>query len=39
MAQLCLRTLGASGPQPKQACGNWANAVLSGTEGASIQLR
>ncbi|MGH8852970.1 MAG: NPCBM/NEW2 domain-containing protein, partial [Telluria sp.] len=39
LGQLSLRTLGASGPQPLRTCGNWANAVLTGTEGATLKLR
>ncbi|MGZ5198358.1 MAG: TIM-barrel domain-containing protein [Telluria sp.] len=37
--QLTLRTLGATGPQPDRTCGNWANAALTGTEGATVRLR
>jgi alpha-glucosidase (family GH31 glycosyl hydrolase) len=37
--QLSLRTLGARGAHPAQVCGNWANAVLTGTEGATVRLR
>ncbi len=39
LGQLSLRTLGATGTQPSRTCGNWANAVLTGTEGASVSLR
>jgi alpha-glucosidase (family GH31 glycosyl hydrolase) len=39
LSQLSLRTLGARGSQPAQVCGNWANAVLTGTEGATARLR
>ena len=39
LGQLSLRTLGARGPQAARVCGNWANAVLLGTEGASVRLR
>ena len=39
LRQLSLRTLGARGAQPAQVCGNWANAVLLGTEGATVRLR
>jgi len=39
LRQLSLRTLGARGAQPAQVCGNWANAVLLGTEGATIRTR
>jgi len=39
LSQLSLRTLGALGSQPAQVCGNWANAVLTGTEGAKARLR
>ena len=39
LSQLSLRTLGARGSHPAQVCGNWANAVLTGTEGASARLR
>ena len=37
--RLSLRTVGAVGPEPARTCGNWANAVLSGTEGATVKLR
>ncbi|MBJ7313442.1 TIM-barrel domain-containing protein [Rugamonas sp. CCM 8940] len=37
--QLSLRTLGASGAQPSQVCGNWANAVLIGSEGSTVRPR
>ncbi|WP_426165714.1 TIM-barrel domain-containing protein [Pseudoduganella sp. R-34] len=39
LRQLSLRTLGARGAQPAQVCGNWANAVLLGTEGATAKTR
>ena len=39
LTQLSLRTLGAQGAQPAQVCGNWANAVLIGTEGATVRPR
>ena len=39
LRQLSLRTLGAHGVQAAQACGNWANAVLLGTEGATVRTR
>ena len=39
LRQLSLRTLGARGAQPAQVCGNWANAVLLGTEGATVRPR
>jgi alpha-glucosidase (family GH31 glycosyl hydrolase) len=39
LSQLSLRTLGAKGSRPAQVCGNWANAVLTGTEGATARLR
>lgn len=39
LAQLSLRTLGARGARPAQVCGNWANAVLQGKEGATVKLR
>ncbi|WP_374580155.1 TIM-barrel domain-containing protein [Pseudoduganella sp.] len=39
LRQLSLRTLGARGAQPAQVCGNWANAVLLGTEGATVRTR
>ena len=39
LRQLSLRTLGARGAQPAQVCGNWANAVLIGTEGATVRTR
>lgn len=39
LSQLSLRTLGARGAQPAQTCGNWANAVLLGTQGATVRLR
>ncbi len=35
LTQLSLRTLGARGARPGQVCGNWANAVLIGSEGDS----
>ncbi len=37
--QLSLRTLGANGAQPSQVCGNWANAVLIGSEGSTVRPR
>lgn len=39
LGQISLRTLGARGSKPAQVCGNWANAVLLGTEGATVQPR
>jgi hypothetical protein len=39
LKQLSLRTLGARGTRPAQVCGNWANAVLLGTEGATVRTR
>lgn len=39
LAMLSLRTLGARGAHPARTCGNWANAVLIGTEGATVKLR
>lgn len=39
LRQLSLRTLGARGAQPARVCGNWANAVLLGTEGATVKTR
>jgi alpha-glucosidase len=39
LRQLSLRTLGAHGAQPAQVCGNWANAVLLGTEDATVRMR
>jgi len=39
LSQLSLRTLGARGAHPAQVCGNWANAVLTGTEGATVKPR
>lgn len=39
LSQVSLRTLGARGSKPAQVCGNWANAVLIGTEGATVQPR
>lgn len=34
LREISLRTLGARGARPAQVCGNWANAMLTGTEGA-----
>lgn len=39
LSNLSLRTLGARGARPAQVCANWANAVLSGSAGASATLR
>lgn len=39
LSQLSLRTLGARGGKPAQVCGNWANAVLIGTEGSTVRPR
>ncbi|SDI08910.1 TIM-barrel domain-containing protein [Janthinobacterium sp. YR213] len=39
LSQLSLRTLGARGARAAQVCGNWANAVLTGTEGATVKPR
>jgi len=39
LRQLSLRTLGARGAQAAQVCGNWANAVLLGTQDASVRMR
>jgi len=36
LGQLSLRTLGAAS---SRTCGNWANAVLTGTEGATVRPR
>lgn len=36
LRQLSLRTLGDKG---SRTCGNWANAALTGTEGATLKLR
>lgn len=36
LSQLSLRTLGDPG---SRACGNWANAALTGTEGATVRQR
>ncbi|MRW88377.1 DUF5110 domain-containing protein [Duganella sp. FT80W] len=36
LTSISLRTLGARGSKPAQVCGNWANAALIGTEGASV---
>ena len=38
-SQANLRGLGARGAQPNRVCGNWANAVLTGTEGATVKPR
>ncbi|WP_092269214.1 MULTISPECIES: TIM-barrel domain-containing protein [unclassified Duganella] len=39
LSQISLRTLGARGSKPQQVCGNWANAVLLGTEGSTVTPR
>ncbi|MTV36886.1 TIM-barrel domain-containing protein [Duganella radicis] len=39
LSQISLRTLGARGGKPQQVCGNWANAVLLGTEGSTVTPR
>lgn len=39
LSQISLRTLGARGARPEQVCGNWANAVLLGTEGSTVSPR
>ncbi|MCL6484736.1 MAG: NPCBM/NEW2 domain-containing protein, partial [Janthinobacterium lividum] len=39
LSELSLRTLGARGSRPSQVCGNWGNAVLTGTEGATVKPR
>jgi len=39
LSRISLRTLGARGSKPAQVCGNWANAVLLGTGGATVQPR
>ena len=39
LSQISLRTLGARGARPEQVCGNWANAVLLGTEGSTVTPR
>ncbi|WP_373991596.1 TIM-barrel domain-containing protein [Duganella sp. BuS-21] len=39
LSQISLRTLGARGARPDQVCGNWANAVLLGTEGSTVSPR
>src|SRR5450830_328369 len=36
LSAISLRTLGAKGAQPSRVCGNWANAVLIGAEGARV---
>lgn len=36
---LSLRTLGAQGPSPGRVCANWANAQLTGSEGATVTPR
>lgn len=36
LRELSLRTLGAQGPNPGKVCGNWANARLTGSEGATV---
>ena len=38
LQRLSLRTLGAQGANPAQVCGNWANAVLIGQEGAAAAI-
>ncbi len=37
LTQLSLRTVGARGSRPANVCGNWANAMLTGAEGASAR--
>lgn len=37
--ELSLRTIGASGPSPGKVCANWANAQLTGNEGATVTPR
>lgn len=37
--QLSLRTLGARGARPAHVCGNWANAMLTGADGATVRMR
>lgn len=37
LQRLSLRTLGARGAQPERVCGNWANALLLGQEGDTVQ--
>lgn len=39
LASISLRTLGARGARPAQVCGNWANAVLTGSAGATVTPR
>jgi hypothetical protein len=36
LGQLSLRTLG---DKASRSCGNWANAALTGTEGATVRQR
>jgi hypothetical protein len=38
LQRLSLRTLGAQGAKPAQACGNWANALLIGQEGDTASI-
>lgn len=39
LRELSLRTLGAQGQSPGQVCANWANAQLTGSEGATVTPR
>lgn len=39
LRELSLRTLGAKGSNPGQVCANWANARLTGSEGATVTPR
>jgi hypothetical protein len=39
LRELSLRTLGAQGPSPGRVCANWANAQLTGSEGATVTPR
>ncbi len=39
LRELSLRTLGAKGQHPAQVCANWANARLTGSEGATVTPR
>ncbi len=39
LREISLRTLGARGARPARVCANWANAMLTGTEGASVAPR
>ncbi|GAB3458420.1 hypothetical protein GCM10027321_14040 [Massilia terrae] len=39
LGQLSLRTVGAEGSNASHVCGNWANAQLTGSEGATVSPR